>query len=227
MPQVWHPFEPFIKNVILTSFGKGGASQFMTPRFLSGLVLGAGMSSRLGQPKQLLPYSGTTLLEWVIDQAHSSHALDELIVVLGAASVQVRDQISFGAARVVENPDYGQGCSASYNAGIGALNPLSSGLMILLGDQPGVDREIIEMAAAGWRKSGALVSLCSYRGRKGHPMIFSSVLYPDLRNLHGDKAAWKLVDARAAEVDLVEIDRDFPEDIDTWEDYQRIAGRVV
>jgi molybdenum cofactor cytidylyltransferase len=185
------------------------------------------MSSRLGRPKQLLPFNGTTLLEWVIDQAHSSCALDEIVVVLGAASEEVRNQVSFGSARVVENPDYGRGCSASYNAGIAALNPQSSGLMILLGDQPGVDSDIIRTAAAGWKKSGAAISLCSYRQRQGHPMIFSKSLYPDLRSLHGDKAAWKLVDGRASEVNLVEIDRDFPEDIDTWEDYQRIAGRVV
>jgi len=55
-------------------------------KFISGLVLGAGASTRMGEPKQLLPHRGTPLLEWVVDQASQARALDELVVVLGRAA---------------------------------------------------------------------------------------------------------------------------------------------
>ena len=58
-------------------------------KFISGLILAAGTSSRMGQPKQLLPFRGTILLDWVMAQAESASALDEVIVVLGRAADEI------------------------------------------------------------------------------------------------------------------------------------------
>src|SRR5262245_93866 len=192
-------------------------------KFISGLVLGAGASQRFGPPKQLLPYRGTTMLGWVVDQAQQASALDEVVVVLGRAADEVRAQVDFGAARVAENPVFGEGCSSSYRAGIGAINPESSAIMIILGDRPGVAPEIIDRLADEWRKEDAPIALCSYRGRKGHPMIFAQSLFSQLIDLHGDKAAWKLVDANAPLVQEVEFDLPYPEDINTPEDFARLG----
>ena len=192
-------------------------------KFISGLVLGAGASQRFGQPKQLLPYRGTTMLGWVVDQARRASSLDEVVVVLGRASDQVREQVDFGAARVVENPVFGEGCSSSYRAGIGALNSESAAIMIILGDLPGVTLEIINRLADAWREQQARIALCSYQGRKGHPMIFARSMFPQLIDLHGDKAAWKLVDANAALVQEVRFEIPYPDDINTPEDFERLA----
>jgi molybdenum cofactor cytidylyltransferase len=190
-------------------------------KFISGLVLGAGASSRLGEPKQLLPYKGTTLLGWVIIQTERATELDEVIVVLGRAADDIRDKVVFGNAKVVENPVFGEGCASSYRAGIGALDPRSDAIIILLGDQPGVDPEIIDRVADAWRQGNNQIVLASYQGQKGHPMLFAKPLFDELVGLHGDKAAWKLVDQNPDMVCEVPFDRPFPEDIDTWEDYQR------
>ena len=192
-------------------------------RFISGLVLGAGASSRLGEPKQLLPYKGNTLLGWVISQAEAASELDEVIVVLGRAAEEIRRRVSFGSAKVVENPVFGEGCSSSYRAGIAALNPESDAIMIILGDQPGVGPDILDRAALTWRQGDREILLSSYSGKQGHPMIFSRPLFDQLANLRGDKAAWKLVDANREMVGEVSFASDFPADIDTWEDFQRVA----
>jgi len=189
-------------------------------KFISGLVLGAGASQRFGPPKQLLPYRGTTMLGWVVDQAQRATGLDEVVVVLGRAADEVRAQVDFGAARVVENPVFGEGCSSSYRAGIGAINPESSAIMIILGDRPQVTPEIINRLASEWQD--APIALCSYRGRKGHPMIFAQSLFTQLVELHGDKAAWKLVDANAPLVQEVEFDLPYPDDVNTPEDFERL-----
>jgi molybdenum cofactor cytidylyltransferase len=192
-------------------------------KFISGLVLGAGASQRFGPPKQLLPYRGTTMLGWVVDQAQQAAALDEVVVVLGRAADEIRERVNFGTARLVENPIFGEGCSSSYRAGIGALNPESSAIMIILGDRPQVRPEIINHLADDWREQETAIALCSYRGRKGHPMIFARSMFTELVDLHGDKAAWKLVDANESTVREVRFDLPYPDDINTPEDFARLA----
>ena len=192
-------------------------------KFISGLVLGAGASQRFGQPKQLLPFRDTTMLGWVVDQAQRATGLDEVVVVLGRAAEEVRERVDFGAARVVENPVFGEGCSSSYRAGIGALDAESTAIMIILGDSPGITPEIINQLAGNWREHEAPIALCSYQGRKGHPMIFARSMFPHLIDLHGDKAAWKLVDANAALVQEVKFDLAYPDDINTPEDFERLV----
>jgi molybdenum cofactor cytidylyltransferase len=192
-------------------------------QFISGLILGAGASQRLGPPKQLLPFRGTTMLGWVVKQTERATGLDELIVVLGRAADEIREQVDLGAARVVENPVFTEGCSSSYKAGLAALNPKSQALMIILGDQPGILPEVIDRMAEEWRRTESLISLCSYDGRKGHPMIFAKSMFEQLATLHGDKAAWKLVDANASLVQEVQFNLPFPDDINTAADFERLT----
>lgn len=191
-------------------------------KFISGLILGAGASQRLGPPKQLLPFRGTTMLGWVVTQTKSAASLDEVVVVLGRAADQVRERVDFGTARVVENLVFGEGCSSSYRAGLAALNPESSAIMIILGDQPGITPEIIDRVAGDWRQKESVIALCSYRGRNGHPMIFAQSMFDQLAGLQGDKAAWKLVDANAGVVQEIHFDLPFPDDINTPEDFERL-----
>jgi len=193
-------------------------------KFISGLILGAGASQRLGPPKQLLLFRGVTMLGWVVKQAERAAGLDELIVVLGRAADEIRDQVDFGAARVAENPVFTEGCASSYKAGLAALNPKSQAMMIILGDQPGILPEVIDRLAEEWRRTESLISLCSYNGRKGHPMIFAQPMFEQLATLHGDKAAWKLVDANTALVQEVQFNLPFPDDINTVEDFERITN---
>ncbi|HKS08962.1 MAG TPA: nucleotidyltransferase family protein [Pyrinomonadaceae bacterium] len=192
-------------------------------KFISGLVLGAGASQRFGPPKQLLPYRSTTMLGWVVGQAQRARGLDEVVVVLGRAADEIRERVDFGTARVVENPVFGEGCASSYRAGIGALKPESTAIMIILGDLPGVTPEIIDRLAEEWREQDAPIALCSYQGRKGHPMIFARSMFSQLVDLHGDKAAWKLVDANEAMVQEVQFSFPYPDDINTPADFERLT----
>lgn len=193
-------------------------------KFISGLILGAGASQRFGEPKQLLPFAGTTLLGWVVAQAQQAMGLDELVVVLGRSADEVRERVDFGDASVVENRVFTEGCASSYRAGIAALDSHAEAIMIILGDQPGITPEIIDCLAEEWRKTDAAVAICSYEGRRGHPMIFARRLFDQLEMLHGDKAAWKLVDAHASSLLEVQLAIPFPEDINTREDFERLQN---
>jgi molybdenum cofactor cytidylyltransferase len=193
--------------------------------FVSGLVLAAGSSTRLGQPKQLLPFGATTLLDRVVGEANSASALDEVVVVIGGAAAEVRDRVDFGGAKVIENPEFARGCSASYRAGIGGLDADAAAVIVLLGEEPGVDRAVIDLMALAWRATSAPIMLAAYWDAEGHPLVFARGLFDQLITLQGDKAAWKIVDAHRDWIQPVPIDRPRPRGVNTWEEYEALVGR--
>ena len=199
----------------------------MTRKFVSGLILAAGSSRRLGQPKQLLPYQGTILLDWVLAQAEAAQGLDEVIIVLGRSADEIRPCLRATRAQVLLSPTFTEGCSGSYKTGIGALDARADAVMVLLGDQPGVDTAIINRVAEDWRTQGGTIALTSYRGRHGHPMVFAGTLFERLLQLQGDKAAWKILDAHPEWVRHVELDCAFPADVDTWQDYDALLRQAT
>ena len=191
----------------------------MNPGGMVGVVLGAGRSSRFGAPKQLLPFEDTTLLGQVVRNANASN-LDQVVVVLGRASEELRASVDFGRAVVVENTAYGTGCASSLLAGMDAAGESCEALMLLLGDQPGVRPEFIDFVLAEWRRERPWASVTSYREKLGHPFIFARQAFDDLRELHGDKAVWKLIEAYPNRVLRVEIEAALPPDVDTPKDYE-------
>jgi molybdenum cofactor cytidylyltransferase len=192
--------------------------------FVSGLVLAAGTSSRLGkQTKQLLPWQDTTMLGWVVRRVEESR-LDEVVVVVGHEAEAIRRNVTLQRARFVEAPDFHEGCTSSIRAGLEALHPQAEAVVLILGDQPGIERETIAAVVEGWRQLQAPVVRVSYRGRSGHPMLFTKALFGQLKALHGDKGVWKLCDAHPEWVREIELDRPFPGDVNTWEDYAKLTS---
>ena len=197
----------------------------MAPRtepFVTGLVLAAGGSSRLGEPKQLLPYGPGTLLDHALETARAS-AFDQLIVALGGSSAEVRNRVDLSGAEVVENPGFGEGCSSSIAAGLSALDPRAELLVLMLGDQPGVTPTTVQALVAGCDQ-GTVLAACLYDDGRGHPLAFGRAVFDDLRELHGDKAVWKLMEQRSDEVVEVRIPGPIPRDVDTRADYQAVLA---
>jgi molybdenum cofactor cytidylyltransferase len=187
---------------------------------VTGLVLAAGGSKRLGRPKQLLRYGPATLLDHVLGTAREC-GFDQLLCVIGGAAGEVRAKVDFSGVQVVENPDFGEGCSSSIAAALGAVDERADVLVLMLGDQPGVARETVSKLLAG--RGDAPVAVCSYEDGPGHPLAFSRSLFPELEALHGDRAVWKLLDRHGAEAARVPVPGRIPGDVDTWEDYAQIA----
>jgi molybdenum cofactor cytidylyltransferase len=185
-------------------------------RFVAGLVLAAGGSSRLGQPKQLLPYGDATLLDHVLGIARAC-AFDQLVCV---ASGDLR-VVNFDGVQVVENRAYGEGCSASIVAALDMVDARCGLLVLMLGDQPGVTVSAVRALIAG-AGAGALIAACAYDDGRGHPLAFARPMFDELRALHGDKAVWKLLD-RVPVVD-VPVPGPVPRDVDTWEDYEAVLA---
>jgi len=189
--------------------------------FVTGLVLGAGGSRRLGRPKQLLPYGEKTLLGHVLDTARAC-PFDQLIVALGGAADGVREQVDLSGAEVVVNEAYGSGCSSSIAAALSAVDERSDVLVLMLGDMPGVTAETVSELLA--RRGAAPLAVCRYDDQRGHPFAFERRIFEELANLHGDKGVWRLLDERADEVVEVPITGPVPLDVDTPEDYEAVLA---
>jgi molybdenum cofactor cytidylyltransferase len=187
--------------------------------FVAGLVLAAGGSKRLGQPKQLLPFRAATLLDHTVTTARGC-PFDQLLVAIGGSADEVRAQVDLSGADVVVNDGYGEGCSSSIGAAMEALDARARLLVLLLGDQPGVTAGTVTALLAG--RGDADLAVCRYDDGLGHPFCFSRRLFPTLRGLHGDKAVWKLVAAGGDDVARVPVTGPVPLDVDTWADYEAV-----
>jgi molybdenum cofactor cytidylyltransferase len=163
------------------------------------LILAAGGSQRMGSPKALLPWQGTTLLAYVLQQARAA-AVTDIVVVLGPATRHLEG--SLGNARVVINMEPETGRSASIRLGSAALSEDVRSIVIQSVDQP-VGADVLNLLFAGVAR-GADIVLPTYRDRRGHPVCVSGQLLPELRAVTEEGEGLRAV-VRAHAQHLVEV----------------------
>ncbi len=188
---------------------------------VTGVVLAAGSSRRLGQPKQLLPFRDSTLLGETLRMARGC-GFDQLIVTLGGAAEQVRQAVDLDGLQTVEVDDPGSGCSGSLKVAIGQVDPDSAGIILMLGDQPGVTAGAVGRLVE--QGSGHQIAVCRYSDGIGHPFWLDRSMFGEIALLHGDKGVWKLIEGGRFDVAEVAIDGPVPQDVDTWDDYERLLA---
>jgi molybdenum cofactor cytidylyltransferase len=187
---------------------------------ISGVILAAGTSSRLGRPKQLLELGGKPILQQTIDRAASS-GLDEIVLVLGHEAARIRAAVRlppFG--RTVVNPEYHSGQASSLRAALGAVDPRADAAVVLLGDQPEADPHDIGVVLDAWRAAAAPVARAVYRGTPGHPVVIARVVFGEFDAAAGDDGGRSVL--AGFEVLEVKFDAPAPTDIDTWEQYEEV-----
>lgn len=192
---------------------------------VAGVILAAGASTRMGRPKQLLPYLGRPLLEHALDAARGS-ALSPVILVLGANIEAIREAIDSTGVEIAVNDDYRRGQSTSVVAGVAALPEIVDGVLLLLGDQPGVTGSDIDSVLAAFDGDPRSIVMPSWQGTPANPVLFGRAYFADLQALSGDEGARQIVARRRECVTLVPIDRPIPPDVDTETDYQRLLEAI-
>jgi molybdenum cofactor cytidylyltransferase len=193
-------------------------------QFVTGIVLAAGTSSRLGRPKQLLDLAGRPVLRHVVETLHLA-PVDEIVVVLGhraeeiAAAVPLNDRV-----RLATNPDFASGQSTSLRAGLLAAGDQSQAAVILLGDQPGMRAEAVKALIEAWRSGAGPVVQATYGGAPGHPVLFDRSVWTELERAEGDEGARGLLASHPVWRTLVEVGGSPPLDIDSEDDYERVRA---
>jgi molybdenum cofactor cytidylyltransferase len=200
----------------------------MTGCAVTGVVLAAGSSSRLGKPKQLLPYGDTTVLGATLDVARSC-SFGQIIVTLGGAAESVRRGVSLDGVDVVIADDFESGCSSSLRTALPQVDPLATGIVLMLGDQPGLAAATVDRLLGEGRTTP--ITVCRYSDGIGHPFWLSRNVFGALSQLHGDKGVWKLIDScrESGRFGVTELPADgtVPLDVDTWDDYERLLASVA
>jgi molybdenum cofactor cytidylyltransferase len=188
---------------------------------VTGLVLAAGSSTRLGRPKQLLPFRGATLLDASLDLARAC-SFDQVLVTVGAAADEVRTRVDLRGVQVVENPEPTAGCSSSIVAALAHVDSTADGLVLLLGDQPGIAPTAVEALLR--EGAGNPIAVVRYDDGLGHPFWFRRDVFADLADLHGDKGVWRLLESGRHPVREVVVAGPVPLDVDTPEDYDALLA---
>lgn len=188
------------------------------------VILAAGGSSRLGQPKQLLEFRGKTLLQHVIDEALATKAAS-VVVVIGANHELIAEKTILDGTAVTVNEHWQSGMASSIHAGIGALVNdwrIESALLTLC-DQPYLDRKLIKSLVRKQQESGKPIVASAYGGIVGVPAVFSREMFPALLSLQGHEGARKLITSNLKNLETLA----FPNgiiDIDTPADYHYLQN---
>ena len=192
---------------------------------ISGILLAAGESRRMGSPKALLPYQGQTFLERICT-AFFDAGVEELVVVLGAWEDKLRPALPrHPSLRTVVNPHYTQGQLSSLVCGLGALSPDSEAAVVNLVDHPLIRTETIAALVASFRTDPLPIIIAAHQGKRGHPVLFSRQVYAELLAAPLDKGAKTVVRKDPARVRHVPLDDPgIVADIDTPQDYRRWTG---
>lgn len=193
---------------------------------IAGLILAAGLSRRLGRPKQLLPLGGETVIEHVVRRAVAS-ALDDVLVVTGDQNQDkaIRDALSAYSVHFVHNPRFTEGQGTSLASGTAALSNDTDAVVVLLGDQPGIDPAVIDCEIAAYRQYHAPIIMARYGEERGHPVLFDRTLFPELAALDDDVGGRDIVRVHNDALMLVNGRAPLPpDDIDTEDAYQRLRS---
>jgi molybdenum cofactor cytidylyltransferase len=193
---------------------------------ISALVLAAGQASRMGQPKQLLPIAGTSLVRRAVETALGS-PVGEVVVVVGRSADEVEHELQGLAARVVRNDRFAEGMSTSLRAGVGALAPHSEAVIVLLADQVLLSTDVVASIVTRYQASRAPLVIPVYGGQRGNPVLFASHLYTELLTVEGDAGARSVVAKHLGDAELVTFDDSkLQMDVDTWDEYQAAKAAV-
>ena len=183
------------------------------------VVLAAGGSTRLGQPKQLLPLDDMPLLARTLEIARRS-GLSPRVVVLGGYEAAIREAVGLDGFDVVSNPDFAEGQSTSLIRGIDALPREIDGAVIMLGDQPLLAPGILDSLVEAFRVDHDVAVQPRYADGPGNPILISKRIFPELLQITGDVGARKVLQQHSDRVRQIDVTGwPTPRDVDTMEDY--------
>lgn len=195
---------------------------------ISGIILAAGLSSRMGEPKQLLPFGESTIIETVIDSLLGSK-LDEVIVVIGHEAEKVQAHIQHKPVRTVFNPDYKEGMLTSAQRGVESISASADAFAMTLVDLPLITPDLVDMVIDEYLQADGGIAVPSYNYRRGHPVIFDRRYADDILGLDEDSGGVRsLFKKYADDIHYVTVDTDrVLTDIDYRKDYEEALQKSL
>ena len=189
---------------------------------ISAIILAAGQSKRMGQPKMLLPWGNLTVIEHVVTTFLTA-GIRDVLVVTGGEREQVEKAIAVYPVRSVPNADYENGqMLSSLQRGLGAMSGEGQAALIGLGDQPQVQESSIRLICEAYRESASRLVVPSFQRRRGHPWLVQRPLWNEILALEPPASPRDFLNAHASEIHYINMDTPtILADLDTPEDYRK------
>ena len=189
---------------------------------VAGVVLAAGMATRMGGSKVVREVGGRPMVRRVVEACLSSR-LSNTLVVLGHDAVNVEASLRGLSVRVLMNHRYRQGLSTSVNTALGIIGPECRAALFLHADQPFVTAALIDRILEVFSVSRRPIVRPLVEGRPGNPVLFAAELFPELREETGDRGGRDVIRRHIEDVALVKVDDPLLcLDIDSPDDYERV-----
>ena len=191
------------------------------------IVLAAGASTRMGSPKQLLPYRGNSFVRHIVEVAIAS-VCEPIAVVLGAYAERIKPEINQLPIQIVDNQQWDEGMSSSIRVGIEALLAVNQNLeavAIALCDQPFVSSQTIDQLIEAYHLTSKPIIASEYSGTLGVPVLFSHTLFSELMELKSNEGAKQLIKQHIHEVFSLPFSAGAI-DIDTPTDYEQFQTLI-
>jgi molybdenum cofactor cytidylyltransferase len=190
------------------------------------VILAAGASTRLGRPKQLLPWQGKTLLQHAVQCALT--ITTQPVVVTGSNADQLVAGLNQNQVQIVFNPEWQQGIASSIHCGLQALlnrTPTPDQVIFMVCDQPFVTAELLLELINERQNTHKTIVASAYGGTLGIPALFAAEMFPQLLDLDGDTGAKKVIMGHMEDVASVPFPQgDF--DIDTVKEYEELVNKL-
>jgi molybdenum cofactor cytidylyltransferase len=192
---------------------------------IAAVVLAAGRSTRMGRPKLTLPWGGATVVGQVVGVLAAA-AIAPVVVVSGAEQGAIAQALAATAARVVFNPQYEvDSMLISLQIGLAALPSTSAAALVVLGDQPQIQVDVVEAVAAAYQQTQANVIVPSFQMRRGHPWLVARPLWAELLSAAPDFTLRQFLNQHTAEIHYIPVTTDsILQDLDTPADYARATN---
>ena len=188
---------------------------------ISAILLGAGEGKRMGADKLSLLLGKRTVFQRSLETLMQSK-VDEIIVVVRKESTDRKNCLTGKKVKFVLNPDCHLGMSTSVRRGLRAIDPRSRGILIALGDQPFLRARTINALIRAFSAGKGRIVLPSYRGKRGHPVLFDRSYEKGLLQLEGDVGGRSVIERHSEKVVEVRTkSKAVIQDIDTWKDYKK------
>lgn len=192
----------------------------MSLPLIGAIVLAAGQSRRMGRPKMTLEWGQTTVIGQVTAVLLEAGA-QPVVVVCGAAEEEIRSALAGAPVRIARNPNYLQGdMLASLQRGLEVMPEAVEAVLVALGDQPQVERQIVEQVIGRYQESGSDLVVPSFEMRRGHPWLMSKSYWAEVLEMGGGQSLRDFLSRHAAEIDYVVVgSKSILKDLDTPEAY--------
>lgn len=192
---------------------------------ISAVILAAGLSTRMGMPKMLLPWGERTVLGQVVS-TYAQAGVSDIVIVTGGARLQVEEEAMRLSKeypiRVVYNPEHEKGeMLSSLQAGLQKANPAITAVLIGLGDQPQISRSAIQQVISAHVAIGASLVVPSFNLRRGHPWLVHKPLWAEIMSLSAPQTMRDFLQHHSRDILYVDADESILKDMDTPQDYQR------